>query len=328
MSQPRDQLLRTAGLGDFGTPQLQDVNRRRAQLWMLSLLVFLCVPAIIVASGLELLPDSVSSVLNQRTVQLGFVALLVALFGYVAEREVALRKLTGRLFDELAAHESMQATIEAMCELDDLKDDFLAMISHELRSPLTSIIGVLATLERSAHELDGDHLRELVQSAWRQSLRLDRLVDDLVESASLQQGASSLAASEVDVAAAVRETVAPLARDADGHTVTLQVPDDGVTCHVDRGALNRIIVNVVGRTLKHTPPGTEVHVTAEVVDRGLQITVTDDGSAIAPERQLGLHIVRNVSEAHGGDLHLDADAPGTRVTVRLAELSEHAATPA
>jgi two-component system, OmpR family, sensor histidine kinase KdpD len=340
----RRELLRTAGLGNFGTPQLDDVNRRRAQLWVLSLGVGFVIPIIIIALSMDILPDGLQDAFDRRAVQLGFVALLVTLFGYVAEREVALRKLTRQIFDE---HQSMQATVEAFWELDRVKDDFLAMITHELRNPLTSIVGILATLERHAHELDRDQLQELARTARNQSGRLDRLVSDLLETATLQHGTAPLTPSHVDVPALTSEVVARVARNAVEHSVNLDLPVEEVTRHVDKDTLTRILINLVGNAIKHTPPGTAIDVAVRAVERGVEITVSDDGPGIAETSRetifekfqrgetsatdglgLGLHIVRGLSEAHGGSVHLEPQTHGARFVVTLAELTDRAPVPA
>lgn len=100
MATDKAALLRAAGLAELSTPALEDVDRRRSQLWTLSIVVAVAVPGIIVALGYDRINTAVGGALDVRTVRLALLALLVALFGYVAEREQGLRRLTAVLVDE------------------------------------------------------------------------------------------------------------------------------------------------------------------------------------------------------------------------------------
>ncbi len=112
-------LARTAGLRDRQLPRLADVDRRRAQLWGLSLLVAVVVPAVVVVAGTELWQGLVDDgplrdVLSRRNVQLGLAGVLVTVMGYVAEREVSLRRLTALLLEEQALTRSLVDRVEEL----------------------------------------------------------------------------------------------------------------------------------------------------------------------------------------------------------------------
>jgi signal transduction histidine kinase len=329
MRESQDDLLRTAGLGSFGTPKLEDVNRRRAQLWLLSLLIGLAVPAIIVAVGLDLLPESLSHAFHQRTVQLGFLALLVALAGYVAEREVALRKLTRQVLEEretalehARTHQSMQVTIEALSDLDRMRGDFLTAATQELRTPLTSLLGVLTALEGAAADLGDERVHQLAQRAVTHGDKLDRLVDDLVRVTSLQEGMAHLAPSDVNLAALTHEVVGSVARDAAEHFLSMNVPDQAVR-RVDHDTLSRILSRLLGDAVEQTPAGTAIEVAVAPIDGGVQITVSDDGTRV-DEPGLGVHIARSLAEAHQGTVEVATDESGTHSVATVAELAERA----
>ncbi|HUH08681.1 MAG TPA: ATP-binding protein [Egibacteraceae bacterium] len=137
-------LARTAGLRELTVPRLEDVNRRRSQLWLLSLVVGLAVPTLILAIGYEVLSDRLSELLDLRSVRLGLLALLVAVFGYVAEREIALRRLTTLLVEERVLTASLVARVT---ELDSLLEASRAMNSS------LDLHAVLDVILRSAYEL-------------------------------------------------------------------------------------------------------------------------------------------------------------------------------
>jgi K+-sensing histidine kinase KdpD len=139
-------LARTAGLKDFRTPCLEDVDRRRSQLWLLSLIVGLAIPALIIVLGLEGVSGWSDELFDVRTVRLVLLALLVAVFGYIAEREATLRRLTRLLVDERILTASLVSRVE---ELDALLEASRAMNSS------LELTGVLDVILTSACELLG-----------------------------------------------------------------------------------------------------------------------------------------------------------------------------
>jgi two-component system, OmpR family, sensor histidine kinase KdpD len=140
------ELARVAGLRDFQTPVLEDVDRRRSQLWMLSLLVGLAIPVAIVVLGFESLHAAFADFVDIRTARLVLLALLVALFGYVAERERALRNLSKMLVEERVLTATLVARIQ---ELDALLEASRAMNSS------LNLTNVLDVILRSACDLLG-----------------------------------------------------------------------------------------------------------------------------------------------------------------------------
>jgi two-component system, OmpR family, sensor histidine kinase KdpD len=142
----RAALARTAGLRDFDTPALEDVDRRRSQLWLLSLLVGLTIPVVIVVLGFESLSRTLAELVDVRTVRLVLLAFLVVLFGYVAERERVLRNLSKLLVEERVLTATLVSRIQ---ELDALLEASRAMNSN------LNLTNVLDVILRSACDLLG-----------------------------------------------------------------------------------------------------------------------------------------------------------------------------
>ncbi|MDQ3537783.1 MAG: ATP-binding protein [Actinomycetota bacterium] len=140
------QLARIAGLRDIDAPRLEDVHRRRSQLWLLSLLVGLAVPSFIVALGYEVMPAWVEAALDLHTVRLTLLGLLVVVFGYVAERERVLRRLTGLLIEERVLTASLVSRVDEL--------DLLLEATRAMNSTL-EIATVLDVILRSAYDLLG-----------------------------------------------------------------------------------------------------------------------------------------------------------------------------
>jgi K+-sensing histidine kinase KdpD len=138
----REELARTAGLSQLATPQLEDVNRRRLQLWSLSLLVGVAIPGVMVALGFDVLGEHLP--LDASQARLILLALLVVVMGYVAERESALRGLTSLLVDERILTATLVARIEEL--------DLLLKASKAMNSTL-DLHHVLEVILHSACQL-------------------------------------------------------------------------------------------------------------------------------------------------------------------------------
>lgn len=137
-------LARTAGLRDLRVPRLEEVDRRRSQLWALSLLVALALPVVMLAIGTEGLATMFEPVVDVRTARLVLLAMLVVMMGYVAEREVTLRRLTGLLVEERVL------TASLVNRVDEL--NLLVRATRAMNSAL-DLQHVLAQIAESAHDL-------------------------------------------------------------------------------------------------------------------------------------------------------------------------------
>ncbi|MFE5307210.1 sensor histidine kinase [Isoptericola sp. NPDC056605] len=223
----------------------------------------------------------------------------------------------------------------------ELKEDFVAAASHELRTPLTSIVGHLEL----AADVPGA-LPEVVRHvdvAARNADRLLALVNGLLTAAATRGGELDPAREEVDLAAVVDEavtTIGPLAASAGLRVVVHRGPAGGARVRGDAAMLRQVVDNVLSNAVKYSDAGGAV--SAAVDDDGATVVleVRDEGVGIAPDdvervfarfyrapavRQgtrhgtgLGLHICRQVVEAHGGTIGLTSEpGVGTTVAVRL-----------
>jgi|SRR5829696_4476817 len=210
--------------------------------------------------------------------------------------------------------------------------EFVADASHELRTPLTS---VLANLELLEEVLDGEQ-REAAASALRSSLRMRRLVADLLLLARADAGRVA-PHRPVDVAEVVTEVAAELEPVAGDHPLSIAA-EPGAEVEGVRDELHRLVLNLMENALRHTDPGTAVEATVERRNGDVVVSVEDDGPGIAPELRdkvferfyrgagdrsgssgLGLSIVRAVAESHHGSVRLEEplDGRGARFVVRL-----------
>ncbi|HLX19764.1 MAG TPA: HAMP domain-containing sensor histidine kinase [Gaiellaceae bacterium] len=215
---------------------------------------------------------------------------------------------------------------EELVQADRLKDEFIALVSHDLRTPLTSIIGYveLALDDGSDAPLDEERRRYLEVVA-RSSDRLLRLVDDLLLAARLQSGRFALNVGEADLEKVAQEVLDEMHGRAERKGVSLFAACEGPTIvEGDRRRLMQLLDNLVSNAIKFTPQGGRVELRVEraldgaiveVLDTGVGIEEGDEerifdrfyrsSSSVTEHVQgtgLGLFIARAIAERHGGSL--------------------------
>jgi two-component system, OmpR family, sensor histidine kinase KdpD len=267
---------------------------------------------------------------------LGGLALVAALAAPVAAVQLAVRTAAR----ERAERERAQAAAEAM----------LATVCHELRAPLTVVLGSLETLATRDGALDAEQRRELVAMAARQGERLKRLVEQLLEATRLEQaGPEPPAAPAIDAIEVARE--AELATEL-GHPGRRVLLDAGRALPVRAApeTLLQVLTNLLDNAAKYSPPGSPITIQARRRAGQAVIAVVDAGPGIPPgEREriferftqlesgdgrrgegagLGLSIARELARSLGGDLVLCEPAPGgagARFELRLPLADQGAA---
>ncbi len=243
---------------------------------------------------------------------------------------------------------------EAVRESERRKDEFIAMISHELRNPLSAITGASALLDRVA--LDHPVATKATAVIRRQTEQLTRIVNDLLDIARVTAGKLVLQETAVDLAALVDRCVKELggARALDDHRRELRLMRALV--RGDSVRLEQVVTNLLTNAVKYTPASGTITVEVEPVGAEAVLRVRDTGIGIAPELLprifdlfvqsergldrrdgglgVGLSIVRRLVEAHGGQVEARSAGTnlGAEIIVRLplveasAERSEHAAS--
>src|SRR5205085_8126794 len=214
-------------------------------------------------------------------------------------------------------------TLERLRELDQMKSDFVAIASHELRTPLTAIHGYVRTLVRRFDQLSASEVQMFLDTIARQSVRMTRLVEDLLFVSKIEAGAIRVNVEETDLTACLEGSLESLGPDERSRVHLDVQPDDGMV-RVDPDRIGQIIRNLVGNALKFSPPGSPVDVSAEVADGAIELSVVDQGVGIPTgelphifdrfhqatevltrETQgagLGLYITKRLVEALGGSI--------------------------
>ena len=223
-------------------------------------------------------------------------------------------------FDDVTARVTMAADLVAT---NDRKDEFLAMLGHELRHPLTPITHAVYLLRRGNPE---PATAELLDTIDTETQRLRRFVDELVDVARISRGLIEVRREPIDLVSVVRtavRAVEPLIENRQ-HKLSLVLPVASVYVKGDSGRLNQVITNLLENAAKYTEPGGEITLKLEQRDEGAVLSVSDSGIGIAPENLervfepftqthgalgngssglgLGLSVARRVVELHGGHI--------------------------
>jgi two-component system phosphate regulon sensor histidine kinase PhoR len=219
-----------------------------------------------------------------------------------------------------------------MRRLEAVRRDFVANVSHELKTPLTSISGYAETLLTDAP--DETTTRQFLSTILGNARRMQRLVDDLLDLSRIESGRWQPSRSEVDVAAVARETWTALAARPEARQVAFEL-DTGAGADrlcADLDAVRQVLTNLIDNSLRHTPAGGRIACASRREEGGIALVVRDTGAGIARifERfyradssrsreeggtGLGLAIVKHLVEAHGGRVYAESElGRGTTVT--------------
>ncbi len=241
---------------------------------------------------------------------------------------------SGHIFDERGEIDGVVHIYRDLTprrKAEELKEAFLSMVSHELKTPLNHIKGFASTLLQTDVEWDPATQREFLEVIDREADRLAWLVDNLLEFSRLQaEGKEALRPERIhpqDVLDEALEQMAPSLRD---HVLRVRTAPDLPVLWADPLALRRILVNLLDNAAKYSRPGSEIEVEIRREGGALLFQVRDQGIGIPPEEQdrifdrfyrgrgptrrtagtgLGLAICRSLVEAHGGRIWVES-APG------------------
>ncbi len=225
--------------------------------------------------------------------------------------------------------------------LDNERRDLTAAISHDLRTPLSSMRAMVEALDDTV--VEGEEVRRYYATMRREIDRLSRMIDDLFELAQLDAGALKLQRKATDVTEIAGEVVDALQAPARKKSISLSLSGERrLIATVDGARIERALANLVRNAIEHTPDGGAVRVDVAPAPGGVHVTVADSGDGIEAadlphiwERfyraeksrnrrdsngdgaGLGLAIVRGIVEAHGGTVRAESTRGGSVFTVRL-----------
>lgn len=251
---------------------------------------------------------------------------------YATYREVfaSLDRLTAEL----------RSTAEERARIEAARDEWLASVSHDLRTPLTSVKGY-AQMLASEHEFDAEEVRRQAALIATQASHMDALLDDMNLSFRLRSDALVLERRPIDLIELAREAAVDLANDpraADRSVVFEEPPGTGtIVVSADASLLRRALTNLLANAAVHNPPGTTVRVSVSHESAWAVVRVTDDGVGMDEATRarlfdryfrgtstgsvegtgLGMAITREIALAHDGSIEV-ASTPGAGTTVQFA----------
>lgn len=210
-------------------------------------------------------------------------------------------------------------------ELEQLKEQFVSLISHDLRTPLNAIVGYAELLSMGTAQDDPQKQVGLTEGIVRGARQMNSMIDELDESTRLEAGVMKLRKRPADLIALVSEAIEAIPSASARSRVRIDAEENLPQVRVDTGRARRVITNLVSNALKYSPPETPVTIRIEPRESEVVVAVTDLGPGIAPEDEphlferffraktdnrveglgLGLYITRLIVDAHGGRIWVD-----------------------
>jgi two-component system sensor histidine kinase KdpD len=224
---------------------------------------------------------------------------------------------------------------EVLRRTSELKSELLNAVSHDLRTPLSSIIGAAGSMLQADVEWGADERREFVETIEQEAVRLNRIVGNLLDLSRIQGGTLVPALDWHDPALVVREALHRLEPITREHRLRISIADDLPPVFIDPVEIDQVVTNLVENAVKYTPSGAEIAVSADVADDELRVSVADQGPGVSREALprlfepfyrapaastirgsgLGLAVARGLVEAHGGRIRAEnEDGRGARFT--------------
>lgn len=224
-----------------------------------------------------------------------------------------LQHLRARIVELERALEIEREGSDRLRVLDDMKNTFLAAVSHDLRTPLAAILGLALTLEQQT--LDEEESREFAGRIAANARKLDRMVQDLLDLDRLTRGIVEPILQPIELDALVARTVAEF--DAGRHEVEVRI--EKVVAYVDAAKVERIVENLLSNAARHTPSGSRIWVGVGPDGDGALITVEDDGPGIPAEQRDSIFLpFRKPGVAE----HSPGAGIGLALVARFAELQQ------
>ena len=229
-----------------------------------------------------------------------------------------------------------------LVQADELKSALLSAVSHDLRTPLAAIKASSSALLDDSVPWDEATRRELLSAIDEETDRLTLMVSNLLDLSRIEGGALRPDRDWNDLGDLVHDTVARLAGQTAGHTVTVDVPDDLPLVFLDYVEIGQVLVNLIGNAAKYTPEGTPIRVSVRRQGERVEVRVADRGPGIPADKLprifegfyraagdgvvsnsvtgtgIGLAIVKGLVEAHGGTIRAESvEGEGTTMTFTL-----------
>lgn len=235
--------------------------------------------------------------------------------------------------------DSLKATITELQRLQQMRTDFVAMITHDLKAPLTTIVGFAQMLQEGVlGEPPGEKFRKRLEQIEENGQRLTRMINDFLTFSKIETGRLELIFERVDLNLCVMQAISLLRFEAERKQAQIEYTPLGHSLRIegDSSQIERALSNILSNAVKYSPEGSTVTVTLSEKSRRAVIEISDQGPGIdsesiprlfdryfrvqSPDKVegtgLGLSIVKSIVDAHGGKIEVDTQ-PGQGTTFRL-----------
>lgn len=260
-----------------------------------------------------------------------------ALSSYQQDLLVRLSEAVGIALDNALLYDKVQAANEKLKALDKLKDEFVSLASHELRTPMTAIKYYLWLFLNEEGTTLGEKQKVYLQNAYSSTNRLINLVNDMLNVSRIESGRFTVNAKPTNLPALVNDVVKELIPTAqkEGNQIAVVMPQQAVPeVLADSDRLHQVLVNLIGNAVKFTPSGGRITITFAVGNGYVTTAITDTGRGISPQDMpklfqkfgriannylikqnvqgtgLGLYITKSIVELHGGRVWVASPGEG------------------
>lgn len=258
-------------------------------------------------------------------------------------REISKGNMTARVEsfenkDELGALcDTINMMVGQLSENEKLKNDFISSVSHELRTPLTAIRGWSETMLAGEEEQD-EITRKGLSVIYKETERLSRLVEELLDTTRIQNGRFKLVVEEIDVVAEFEETIFMMMERARQDGVQIEYEPFVISANIrgDKNRLKQVFFNIVDNAIKHSEKEDIIQTSVEIEEGKVKCIVEDHGEGISKEdlpfiremfykghsnkrgSGIGLGISDEIVKRHGGEMLIESElGVGTKVTILL-----------
>lgn len=247
-----------------------------------------------------------------------------------AEESEARKAEIERLYDELRGAFEQASEAEALRKSEKLKSALLDAVTHDLRTPLTSIKASVTTLIEDSRErvLDGESKQEFLEIIDEETDRLNDFIEGMVGIAQIEANALSLQKRAASVEEMVANALERAERVTKDHEVTVEIAPDLPNVFADAASISEVLFTLIDNAAKYSPAGTAIQVSAATADGGVELRVQDQGKGIKPEMRervfdkffrseeqdihrtgsglgLGLAIAKGIVESQGGVIRIE-----------------------
>jgi signal transduction histidine kinase len=225
------------------------------------------------------------------------------------------------------ATESLEKANARLTELNEKKSDFIAKISHELRTPMTSIKGAMDYLSAKVPQIsrsskDTEDLMEFLEVIKKNADRLIRMVNDTLDLERIESGMFDLHLSRVDLLSLIKEVITGFQSITAERNITFKIKaNPKIVITADEDMMRQVLINLVSNAINFSPDNAEIHFTVSESDNALTVTLKDEGPGIPADVQekifdkfytigkrqgtgLGLAICKGIIEAHKGEIRV------------------------